>query len=220
MAKFQAVIFDWDGTLADTRQVLVTAFQHVLREKGCQVEDKFIERRIGMGPRIIFREALESRSMPWNPHLLTQLQQRKIQIQITMLDSIQLFEGVVTLLQALKDQVKVGLATMSNRPVIEHTLAKLGVRDYFPAIVTFDDVIHSKPNPEVFLKCAVLLDCQAKHCVVIEDSIFGLIAAKEAHMNCIAVTSGRYSREELEKHKPDLIVDAISEYAKILRYII
>lgn len=220
MAKFQAVIFDWDGTLADTRQVLVTAFQQVLRENGCQVKDEFIERRIGIGPRLIFREALDTCSIPWSPHLLTQLQQRKIQIQITMLDSIQLFEGVVTLLQTLKDQVKIGLATMSNRPVIEHTLVKLGLADYFPAIVTFDDVIHSKPNPEVFLKCATLLDCQAKHCVVIEDSIFGIMAAKEAHMNCIAVTSGMYSREELEKHNPDLIVDAINEYTKILRYII
>ena len=220
MAKVQAVIFDWDGTLADTKQVLVTAFQQALREKSCRVEDNFIERRIGIGPRLIFREALESRSMPWSPHLLSQLQRRKIQIQLTMVDSIQVFEGAVTLLQALKDQVKIGLATMSNRLVIEHTLAKLGVGDYFSAIVTFDDVIHSKPNPEVFLKCAALLDCQAKHCVVIEDSIFGIIAAKEAHMNCIAVTSGMYSHEELEKHNPDLIVDAISEYTKILRYII
>jgi HAD superfamily hydrolase (TIGR01509 family) len=220
MVKFQAVIFDWDGTLADTRQLLVTSFQQVLKEVGCLVEDNFIERRIGIGPRLIFREALETCSIPWNPQLLTQLQQRKIQIQITMLDNIQLFEGVITLLQALKDKVRIGLATMSNRPVIEHTLTKLGVRDYFLAIVTFDDVIHSKPNPEVFLKCATLLDCQAKHCIVIEDSIFGVIAAKQAHMNCIAVTSGMYSREELEKQHPDLIVDAISEYPQILRYIL
>ena len=220
MGKFQAVICDWDGTLADTREVLVTTFQQVLRENGCRVEDKFIERRIGIGPRLIFREALETCSIPWNSHLLTQLQQRKIQIQITMLDSIQLFEGVITLLQALKGQVRIGLATMSNRPVIEHILTKLKVRDYFCSIVTFDDVIHSKPHPEVFLKCATLLDCQTEQCVVIEDSIFGIVAAKEAHMSCIAVTSGMYSREELEKHNPDLIVDAISEYTKILRYII
>ena len=220
MGKFQAVICDWDGTLADTREVLVTTFQQVLRENGCRVEDKFIERRIGIGPRLIFREALETCSIPWSSHLLTQLQQRKIQIQITMLDSIQLFEGVVTLLQALKGQLRIGLATMSSRPVIEHILTKLKVRDYFFSIVTFDDVIHSKPHPEVFLKCATLLDCQAQQCVVIEDSIFGIVAAKEAHMSCIAVTSGMYSREELEKHNPDLIVDSISEYTKILRYII
>jgi HAD superfamily hydrolase (TIGR01509 family) len=220
MAKFQAVICDWDGTLADTRQVLVTSFQQVLEEIGCQVEGKFIERRIGSGPHVIFREALESRSMPWSPNLLAKLQQRKIQIQITLLDTIQLFEGVITLFQALKDRVKIGLATMSNRPVIEHTLAKLAVRDYFSAIVTFDDVTNSKPNPEIFLKCATLLNCQAEHCVVIEDSIFGISAAKQAHMKCIAVTSGVYSRIELEKHNPDLIVEAITEYTKILRYII
>ncbi len=219
MAKFQAVICDWDGTLADTRQVLVTSFQQVLEEIGCRVEGKFIERRIGSGPHAIFREALESRSMPWSPNLLAKLQQRKIQIQITLLDTIQLFEGVITLLQALKDRMKIGLATMSNRPVIEHTLAKLAVRDYFSAIVTFDDVINSKPNPEIFLRCATLLNCQAEHCVVIEDSIFGISAAKQAHMKCIAVTSGVYSRIELEKHNPDLIVEALTEYPKILRYI-
>lgn len=220
MAKFQAVIFDWDGTLADTRQVLVASFQQVLRETGCRVKDEFIERRIGVGPRLIFRDALETCSMSWSPQLLTQLQQRKIQIQITMLDDIQLFPGVITLLQALKGQVRIGLATMSNRPVIERTLTKLGVRNYFPVVVTFDDVIHSKPNPEVFLTCATLLDCQPEHCVVVEDSIFGVVAAKQARMNCIAVTSGMYSREELEKQNPDLIVETLSEYTEIFHYII
>jgi HAD superfamily hydrolase (TIGR01509 family) len=220
MAKFQAVIFDWDGTLADTRYVLVASFQQVLGEIGCRVDDRFIERRIGIGPRLIFRDALEACYLPWSKRVLIQLQQRKIQIQITMLDNIHLFEGVIDLLQALKDQVRIGLATMSNRPVIEHTLDKLGVKDYFPVVVTFDDVTHSKPDPEVFLKCAALLDCQPELCVVVEDSIFGVDAAKFAHMNCIAVASGMYSREELRKKAPDLIVGSISEKAEILQYII
>jgi len=220
MVKFQAVIFDWDGTLADTRYVLVTSFQRVLEEIGCRVDDRFIERRIGIGPRLIFRDALEACLMPWSTEILAQLQRRKIQTQITMLDKIHLFEGVIGLLQSLKRQVKLGLATMSNRWVIEHTLKKLGVQVFFPVVVTFDDVTHSKPDPEVFLKCAALLGCQPEQCVVIEDSIFGVAAAKRAHMNCIAIASGMYSREELEKEAPDLIIGAISEKAKIVQHII
>ena len=77
-----------------------------------------------------------------------------------------------------------------------------------------------KPDPEIFLKCAFDLKCRPERCIVIEDSIFGVKAAKEANMKCIAIPSGSYSKEELQKQKPDLIVTSIKEKEIILDYIL
>ena len=61
---FEAVIFDWDGTLGDTRQVIVIAFQATLSEINCRVSDEYIERRIGIGAADTFRDILRSAKMP------------------------------------------------------------------------------------------------------------------------------------------------------------
>ena len=71
----------------------------------------------------------------------------------------------------------------------------------------------------LFLKCAEQLECPPQRCVVIEDSIFGVTAAKKAKMKCIAVPSGAYSEKELQEEKPNLIVNSISEKDRILHYI-
>jgi beta-phosphoglucomutase len=83
-----------------------------------------------------------------------------------------------------------------------------------------DEVQHVKPDPEIFLKCAVKLGCSAAKCVVVEDSIFGVKAAKAAKMGCIAVLTGVYSGEELEKAGPDLIVNSLMEKEEILNLIL
>jgi beta-phosphoglucomutase-like phosphatase (HAD superfamily) len=82
------------------------------------------------------------------------------------------------------------------------------------------DEVHSyKPNPEIFLKSALKLVCRAERCVVVEDSIFGVEAAKAAKMACIAVLTGVYGRKELEKANPDLIVSSMKERNEILKFI-
>ena len=123
------------------------------------------------------------------------------------------------LLKALKPLVKIALATMSNRRVIEKTLREKNVREYFDLIITIDEVEKPKPDPEAFIKCAEAMNCRPEKCVVVEDSIFGVIAARRAGMRCIAVPSGVYSKSDLEKEKPDLIIDSIKEKDKILAYI-
>ena len=116
--------------------------------------------------------------------------------------------------------MKIALATMSNSKVIDKTLREKGVQRYFDYVLTADEVRNPKPDPEVFLKCAEALKIRPEKCVVIEDSIFGVIAARRAGMRCIAIPSGFYSRSDLEKEKPDLIVDSIREKERILAYIL
>ena len=217
---FEAVIFDWDGTLADTEPVVVLAFQTVLREIGCIVSDEFLERLIGIGVRNMLKEALESTGMHLDDRALDDLVRRKNKVQLGMTEKIELLKGAVDILESLHGKVKIALATMSNRVVMDKVLAEKELRKYFNFVITADEVERPKPDPEVFLECAKELRCLPEKCVVVEDSVFGVIAARKADMKCIAVPSGAYSAEELRKEEPDLIVNSLEEKQKILNYIL
>jgi beta-phosphoglucomutase len=219
-AMFEAVIFDWDGTLADTFPVVILSFQKVLRGIGCCVSDDFLAKRIGMGARNMFKDALQLTGIAFNETMIDMLLDEKAKIQAELANRIELFDGAIGLLDSLRFKLKMALATMSSRTVINRLLEMKGLEGYFEFIITVDEVLKPKPNPEVFLECASKLDCQPERCVVIEDSVFGVEAAKSANMRCIAVPSGAYSKTELEKEQPDLIVNSLKEYKRILDFIL
>ena len=208
---FEAVIFDWDGTLGDTRQVIVIAFQKALSEINCKVSDEYIERRIGIGAADTFRDILRSAKMQFDEKLIQRLVERKSQLEIELTDQVKLFPGARELLEALQGKVKMALASMNNRSVIIHLLKAKDLEKYFDAVLTAESISHSKPDPEIFLKAASNLKASPEKCVVVEDSIFGVKAAKSANMGCIAVVTGVYSKLELEKEKPDLIVKTLKD---------
>jgi len=216
---FEAVIFDWDGTLADTRQVVVASFQKALSEVHCKISDEFIERRIGIGSAETFREIMHSSKTSFNEALIKGLVEKKVQNEIEMSDKVKLFAGSLELLEALHGKVKLGLASMNDRAVISHLLKMIRVERFFDPVVTAGEIVNSKPNPEIFLKCALKLRSKPDKCVVVEDSIFGVEAAKTAKMGCIAVLTGVYSQKELKKANPDLIVDSLKEKNEILNFI-
>ena len=81
---FEAVIFDWDGTLADTRRVIVQSFQKTVHEANLNVTDEYIERRIGIGAADTFRDILRSANMPVDEALVKRLVERKSQIEIEL----------------------------------------------------------------------------------------------------------------------------------------
>ncbi len=207
---FEAAIFDWDGTLADTRQAIVTSFQKALSEVNCQVSNEYIERRIGIGASDTFRDILKSKGII-DELLVKKLVKRKSEVQIELTTKNQLFDGAKDLLETLKGKIKVGLASMNNQAVISHQLEVNNLEEYFQVIVTVDDVSRSKPDPEIFLKTAQKLKVDNKECVVFEDSIFGVKAAKTGGMTCIAVTTGVYTLQELQQEKPDLIVETLKD---------
>ncbi|MGD0449701.1 MAG: HAD family phosphatase [Candidatus Bathyarchaeia archaeon] len=216
---FEAVIFDWDGTLADTRQVIVVSFQKALSEINCKVTDEYIERRIGIGAAETFREILRSAGKSFDEKLVQHLIERKSQLEIELTNQVKLFPGARELLEALDCKIKLGLASMNNCSVIMHLTEAKDLKKYFEVILTAESVSHSKPDPEIFLRTASELKMSPEKCVVFEDSIFGVKAAKSAGMDCVAVTTGVYSKQELEKEKPDLVVKTLKE-SKILTFVL
>jgi HAD superfamily hydrolase (TIGR01509 family) len=215
-----AVIFDWDGTIADTRQAVVASFQETLRGIGVEVEDAFIEKRIGIGAINTFKETLEATGKSFTERMLKELVKQKILAQVNLADTVTLFDGAIELLDSLRNKVPIGLASMNNRKVILNLLRKMRLAEYFQAVITADEIKHSKPCPDIFLECARRLGCLPDRCVVVEDSVFGVEAALGAGMKCIAVPTGAYTRRQLEKMKPDLVVNSLKERQKIRDFIL
>jgi HAD superfamily hydrolase (TIGR01509 family) len=218
---FEAVIFDWDGTLADTRTPILASFHQSLREVvKMDVPDDFIERRIGVGAAWTFKEILEAKGAVFDEKVIKRLVDVKVRVALEQTDKVKLFPGALDLLESLNGKTAIGLASMNNRQVIDRLLNFLGVAKFFSAVVTVDEVVKSKPDPEIFLKTALKLGSQPDCCVVLEDSIFGVRAAKAGKMSCIAVTQGAYSAAELGNANPDLIVDSLRQKDTILQFIL
>jgi beta-phosphoglucomutase-like phosphatase (HAD superfamily) len=97
----RSVIFDWDGTLADTRQVVVASFQKALSDVRCEISGEFIERRIGIGSAQTFREILRSSKMRFDEMLIKSLVEKKIQNEIEMSGDVKLFDGSLDFLESV-----------------------------------------------------------------------------------------------------------------------
>ena len=216
---FEAVIFDWDGTLVNSHQIVVASFQKALSEINCRISDEFIKRLVGVGAAETIREILRACKICYDEALINKLVKKKVQKEIEMIDKIKPFAGALELLETLQGRVKVGLASMNNREIISLILRTKNMQKFFDVVITANDIKKSKPNPEIFLKCAAKLKCKPNKCAVVEDSIFGVEAAKAAKMGCIAVHTGAYSREEINEAKPELTVDSLLEIRKILNFI-
>lgn len=214
------VIFDWDGTLADTKAVILESFHQALRQiANIDVTDEFIDRRIGVGASETFKDILKDKNIPFDSATIGQMMEVKIRVEIERTNQVQLLGGALELLELLQGKFKVALASMNNRPVIEHMLSELKVTKFFDVVLTGDEVSRSKPDPEIFLKAASKLGSCPDSCVVFEDSIFGAKAAKAAGMGCVAVSTGAYLPEELKEAKPDVIVNSLEQNTEISDFI-
>jgi beta-phosphoglucomutase len=206
---FEAAIFDWDGTLADTRRVIVISFQKALKEINLEVPISYIERRIGIGASDTFREILHAANRRVDEKVVKQLVEKKSNVQIQLAEEVKLFDGSREIIASLQGKMKVGLASMNNRAVIMYLLQINDLADCFDTVLTVEAVSRSKPDPEIFLKTAEQLKAKPGVCVVFEDSIFGVEAAKAAGMSCIATTTGVYGSQELKK--ADLVVKTLTD---------
>ena len=124
-------------------------------------------------------------------------------------NNIKALPGAVELIQSLAT-AKIQLALVSSTPKenIELITETLGIKKYFTLFINGDDVKEGKPSPQAFLLAAKKLGVEPKNCVVMEDAVVGVQAAKRAGMYCIAVTN-TYPREAIGE--ADIIVNSLEE---------
>jgi len=181
------VLWDMDGVLVDTGQFHFQAWSQVLPDYGLHMSYELFQSTFGMNNAGVVSTLLGRKP---EPAFLVELGERKEQqFRQVVRGHIQPLPGARLWLDRLKAQGAPQAIASSAPPAnIDVIIDELGLRTYFTAIVTGYDM-PGKPDPTLFLEAARRIDVLPERCVVVEDAIAGVEAARRAGMRCIAVTT-------------------------------
>jgi len=199
----KAVLWDMDGVLADTSQLHFETWERVLTEQGIPFDRQKFHLIYGLKNRDLLPYLTDR---PLEPQWIEWISDQKELAFRQALPGLQPLPGVVDWLGRFKSLGwKQAVASSAPQENVEALVDVLDIRDYFDALVTPGD-LPGKPDPAVFIKASRLLEIPVKDCIVIEDSIPGIEAARRANMHCIAVTTTN-PPEALTR--ADIVVDSL-----------
>ena len=209
--KYCAVIFDLDGTVLINEEIYSQAFLEVLKKHGVsprQLGDEHPQTP-GIGLRENWEALKKRHTLPQNLSL-DQLVHETQDIYHLNLDRVKIRPGFYQLYEALsRQQILLALATSNDRWLVEDELKDLDLEKYFSSLVTGEEVAYKKPAPDIFLEAAKKLGVEPAGCVVIEDSVAGVEAAKQAGMKCVVVL-GSFT-QEVDFPQADLVVESFDK---------
>lgn len=185
---FDAVIFDFDGTLVDSMPAHFEAWCEALALHGAGgifKEDVFFA--MGGRPTLdIVVELNDEYNLKLDPGAVALAKREAF---LKRLSAVTLIDEVSEFAEGLRGKIPMAIATGGTRMVIEKTLKAVGISDWFDEVVTADDVAEGKPAPDIFLRAAKLLGVDPARCLVLEDAPAGIVAAQKAGMQVIAIPS-------------------------------
>jgi len=205
----QAVIFDMDGLLIDSEPFWRQSHCKVLARHGYEITEDDVRAMAGHRTADVtahWRQRFGF-SEPSNQILANQVVDEVIR-SIHMHG--QPMPGVDRLIRELHAQgIPMAVASSSSVRLIDVVLERLGIRTYMQAVHSGENEVRGKPFPDVFLSTARTLGVYPADCLVFEDSLSGIKAAKAAGMHCIAVPEEPYSRSTFAAAQPDKIVSSL-----------
>jgi beta-phosphoglucomutase len=215
MRALQAIVFDFDGVIADSEMLHLRAYQQVLAPEGISISSEdYFDKYLGYDDAGVFRAIGKEKGVPMDEGRLQELIARKS----TRYDELSaagdmLFPGAADFIRAAAAAVPIAIASGALTHEIEEILDRASLRSFFPVIVGADQTERSKPHPEPYqtafdrLRLLTGRDLIPWRSVAIEDSRWGLISARGAELRCVAVTN-TYSAAEL---RPDaeLVVEGL-----------
>lgn len=212
----QAVFFDFDGVIADSEPLHLSAYQAVLREDGIELDKSdYYTRYLGYDDVGLFQALASDRGITLPAEQIDKWVAAKSDIVETMLTSGSvLFPGAAACVKALAAQVPLAVASGALEPEINLVLTHAGLRSHFVAIASASDGVRGKPEPDLYLLAMAKLQdrlgeaCNPAACVAIEDSHWGLEAARRAGLRRIAVT---HTYPATELRTADLVVDTLRD---------
>lgn len=207
----KAVIWDLDGVIVDTIPYHLEAWRQLFYKRGRLDFAKEGFREIfGQRNDDTIKKVFGERISPQELAALSEEKEEYFRLYINR-GNIKPMPGALELLSSLR---KRGFhqALVSSAPIknIELLLSSLGINENFEAIISSKDVSRGKPDPEGFLLAAAKMNVEERRCVVIEDTVSGVRAAKRAGMKCLAVI-GVYEKESLAE--ADIVVESLEKVA-------
>jgi HAD superfamily hydrolase (TIGR01509 family) len=198
MSNDTAVLFDLDGTLVDSVYEHVLAWRQALEQVGIQLAVWRIHRRIGMSGGLFINALLREAEMGVTEEQINRIRSLHARAYNELSGQVRPLPGARQLLTTLTAAGVPWAIVTSGRwetagPVIE----TLGVPEGVP-VVTRDQVLHAKPDPDLFQAAAERLGVNIEHSVVVGDSIWDLLAARRARALGVGLLSGGYGQDELQ----------------------
>lgn len=181
----RALIFDFDGTLADTMPLHWEAWQTVLRRFGLEFSEERFYALGGVPARDILRDLAREQGVELDPH---EAAAAKSAAYLPLIPRVRRIDPVSEIAQQHRGRLPMAVATGGTRKVIERVIGHLGMAGWFDALVTSEDVVRQKPAPDIFLEAARRLGVEPGSCRAFEDTELGLRAIRAAGMEAVSVT--------------------------------
>jgi beta-phosphoglucomutase family hydrolase len=206
--KRMAVIWDMDGTIANTAAQHFKAWQAVFRSRGVAFSRADFRKGFGLRNDDIIRDVLGPETSPEN---ITSISREKTGLfrEAVRREGIGPMPGAIELISALHERdIPMAVASSAPRQNTEAFLKMLGIESFFQAIVSGEEVARGKPDPQIFILAAEKLNAEPRCCAVIEDAVGGVAAARAAGMRSVGVAAN-HARDSLKL--ADLVVDSLAE---------
>jgi HAD superfamily hydrolase (TIGR01509 family) len=215
----RAIIFDFDGVVADNEPIHCAMFQRVLGEVGIFLsQEEYYADYLGYDDKGCFTAVLAARGRPATKETVDDLVARKAAAYLGYIrHHLVIFPGVQNFVREAATRYRLAIASGALRQEIEFILEQADIRKEFEHITSAEDVTHGKPNPEGFLHALAALNrtmppgqlpLAPDECLVIEDSIPGIQAAHRAGMNVLAVAN-THTIQDL--HEADAVIHSLKE---------
>ncbi len=189
LTDFAAVIFDMDGLVLDTEKTYFKAWQTAAKSMGFDFTEPFLNSLSGLHYKAIERKVLACLGADFDLKSFNQLSGVFWREQVS-LDGIETKPGFNQLLDFINEcNIPYCLATNSRTINVNECLELAGIKDVFSIIITRDDVVQGKPEPDIFLKAAERLKVSIADCLILEDSLAGIQAAVTAGACSVFVPS-------------------------------
>ncbi|MBE0676709.1 MAG: HAD-IA family hydrolase [Bacteroidales bacterium] len=177
----RGLIFDLDGTLADSMPLHFKAWQRTLEKYNATIDSSFLRAHMGTPGWSIAEELIRVNNIEGKV-TVEQILEGKLKEFIKVQHLVPPVEPVVAIARKYHGKLPMAVGTGGHREAVERTLTVIGMRDYFEIVVTANDVTSHKPHPETFLKCAELMGVAPEYIEVFEDGDLGIEAALRAGM--------------------------------------
>lgn len=210
--RFETVLFDLDGTLIDSGDLILASFRHATETVlGRAYPDEVLMANVG-------GHGIHAQMRLFDEERADELVRVYREHNLGIYHEVRAFRGIEQVLARLHEQRRMlGVVTVKSKPTVDVTFEVLPLRHYFGTVVTGDDTERHKPAPDPLLLALQRLGATASSAVYVGDSPFDIRAAKAAGMTAVGVGWGRiHPRERLEAEAPDVLVDAPAELIRAL----
>ena len=204
----EAVVFDLDGLIVDSEHVWDEVRQRLAEERGGRWHDQASRDMMGMSSIEWSRYMHDVIGLAEPPEEINAEVVRRL--VAVYREELPLLDGAVEAVEALAARWPLGLASSSNRELIDLVLRVSGLERWFAATVSSEEVPRGKPAPDVYLEAARRLGVSAERCAAVEDSENGIRSAKAAGMRVVAVPNPRYPPAEDALAAADVVLPSVA----------